>query len=172
MRKRSPDGFLFTRSHKQYSCMRSLGLISLLIAIDASAQTKLPDGPGRAVFERMCTNCHGVESVVRSRNSQERWGEVVDDMVSRGAQGTDDEIESVIDYLAANFSKTAAQKVNVNKAAAPDLASGLSISAKEAEAIVGFRTDHGPFKELDDLKKVPGIDTKKVDGWKDRVEFQ
>jgi competence ComEA-like helix-hairpin-helix protein len=152
--------------------MRSLSLIAFLSVVDASAQTKLPDSPRKAVFERMCTSCHGIESIVRARNSRERWGEVVDDMVSRGAQGTDDEIESVIDYLAANFSKTAAQKVNVNKAAAPDLASGLSISAKGAEAIVGFRTDHGPFKELEDLKKVPGIDTKKVDGWKDRVEYQ
>jgi competence protein ComEA len=152
--------------------MRSLGLIALLSVVGASAQTKLPDGPGRAVFERMCTSCHGIESIVRSRNSRERWGEVVDDMVSRGAQGTDDEIEMVIDYLAANFSKTAAQKVNVNQAPAADLASGLSISAKEADAIVGFRTDHGPLKELDDLKKVPGIDAKKVDGWKDRVDFQ
>ena len=93
-------------------------------------------------------------------------------MVSRGAQGTDDEIEIVIDYLAANFSKSAAQKVNVNKAPAADLASGLEISAKEAGAIVAFRADHGPFKELEDLKKVPGIDVKKVDGWKDRVDFE
>jgi competence protein ComEA len=152
--------------------MRSAGLIALLIAIEALAQTKLPDGKGRAVFERMCTSCHGVESIVRARNSRERWGEVVDDMVSRGAQGTDEEIEMVIDYLAANFSKTVAQKVKVNKAPATDLASGLSISAKEADAIVGFRTDHGPFKELDDLKKVPGIDAKKVESWRHRVDFE
>lgn len=148
--------------------MRFLALTSLIASV-AFAQSELPDGPGKAVFQRMCTGCHELESVVRSRNSRERWGEVVDEMVSRGAQGTDAEIEKLIDYLASNFAKST--KVNVNKAAAAEVARGLGISAKEADAIVGYRADHGPFKELGDLKKIPGIDVKKVNDWKDRLDF-
>src|SRR5215467_9644373 len=73
-----PGGYQRLSFYQQYRCMRFSGLIallialSLLIALDALAQTKLPDGKGRAVFERMCTGCHGVESIVRARNSRER----------------------------------------------------------------------------------------------------
>jgi competence protein ComEA len=133
----------------------------------AFAQNDLPDGQGKAAFQKICTGCHALESVVRSRNSRERWGEVVDDMVSRGAQGSDDEIDKVIEYLATNFSK----RINVNKAGSGELAKGLRISGKDADAIVSYRAEHGVFKELGDLKKVPGLDAKRVDEWKDRVEF-
>jgi hypothetical protein len=65
----------------------------------------LPDGPGRDLTERVCTPCHGLENVVRARMTKERWGSVVDDMVSRGATATDSEIDQIVNYLAANFSK-------------------------------------------------------------------
>jgi competence ComEA-like helix-hairpin-helix protein len=92
-------------------------------------------------------------------------------MVSRGAVGSDDEIDQAIAYLTANFGPTAPKKVNVNKAAAADLASGLGISAADADAIVHYRADKGNFRELQDLTKVPGIDAKKIESAKDRLEF-
>src|SRR4051794_40675030 len=90
------------------------------LAATAAAQT-LPNGPGKEVVEKMCTACHGLENVVRARMTKERWNGVVDDMISRGAVGTDDEFDQVINYLAANFGRPAAQNVNVNKASAADL---------------------------------------------------
>jgi competence protein ComEA len=157
IRKRIRGGRLFSRFPRSI----------LLLTSSVFAQSDLPDGPGKAAFQKICTGCHALESVVRSRNSRERWGEVVDDMVSRGAQGTDDEIDKVIEYLATNFSK----RINVNKAASAALAKGLGISGKDADAIVSYRLEHGAFKELGDLKKIPGLDAKRVDGWKDQVEF-
>jgi competence protein ComEA len=100
--------------------------------------------------------------------TKDRWGSVVDDMVSRGATGTDDEIDQVIAYLATNFSR---KKVNVNKASATDIAAALEISPADAAAIVAYRTDKGNFKEIQDITKVPGIDTKKIEAAKDRLEF-
>jgi competence protein ComEA len=144
--------------------MRSLLFVCLTVA--AAAQT-LPDGPGKAVVEKMCTPCHGLENVVTSRMTRVRWGGIVDDMVSRGAEGTDEEIDQVINYLAVNFSK----KVNVNKASAGELTAALDITAADAAAIVSYRTDKGSFKELKDVTKVPGIDTKKIEAAKDRLEF-
>src|SRR6202011_1408290 len=94
-------------------------LLLLCAAVSAAGQS-LPEGPGKEVVQRMCKPCHGLESVMRTRKTKDRWGDVVDDMVSRGATGTDDEIEQVIDYLSANFSGPA-RKVNVNKAAAAEL---------------------------------------------------
>jgi len=103
--------------------------------------------------------------------SKDRWGNIVDDMVSRGATGTDEDIDQVINYLAANFGKSDAKKVNINKASAAELTEALDISAADAAAIVSYRTDKGSFKELKDVTKVPGIDTKKIEAAKDRLEF-
>ena len=61
--------------------------------------------------------------------------------------------------------------VNVNKASAADLESGLALTAKEAAAIVKYRTDKGAFKAVDDLKKVPDLDFKKIEAQKDRLVF-
>jgi len=145
-------------------------VLFLCLTVAATAQT-LPDGPGKAVVEKMCTPCHGLENVVTARMTKERWGGIVDDMVSRGAEGTDDEIDQVINYLAANFSKSDAKKVNINKASAAELKAALDISAADAGAIVSYRTDKGNFKELKDVTRVPGIDTKKIEAAKDRLEF-
>jgi hypothetical protein len=64
---------------------------------------KLPDGPAKALTQRVCAPCHGLENVVRARMTKDRWGQVVDDMVSRGATASDAEIDQIVDYLAANF---------------------------------------------------------------------
>jgi competence protein ComEA len=147
--------------------MRKAVLLSLGLATTGHAQS-LPDGPGKSVTLKMCTPCHGLKNVVEARMTKERWGAEVDDMVARGAEGTDDEIALVINYLAANF---AAKKVNVNKAGAADLVSALGISTADAAAIVSYRADKGNFKDLPDLSKVPGIDTKKIAARKDLIEF-
>jgi mono/diheme cytochrome c family protein len=125
---------------------KAQGLVCFL-AVGAGAQT-LPDGPGKAVVQGMCTPCHGLENVIRARMTKDRWGSVVDDMVSRGATGTDDEIHQVITYLSTNFSR---KKVNMNKASAADIAAALEIAPADAAAIVAYRTDRGNFKELRDV---------------------
>jgi len=69
----------------------------------ANNQVKLPDTPGRPLVEKVCTTCHALDNVVRARMTKQRWSAVVDDMVSRGATASDDEIEQIVNYLAANF---------------------------------------------------------------------
>jgi hypothetical protein len=76
-----------------------------LLAQPPKSGVALPDGPGKDLTERVCTPCHGLENVVRARMTKERWGSVVDDMVSRGATATDSEIDRIVNYLATNFSK-------------------------------------------------------------------
>ena len=117
--------------------------------------------------------------VTKLRNSEDGWSAVVDDMVSRGAQGTDDEFNRVVKYLAAHFgpnspggtAKQAAAKVNVNQASDKDLAANLGLTAADAQAIVHYRDTTGKFKDWNDLAKVPNIDTAKLATQKDRIEF-
>jgi competence protein ComEA len=148
----------------------AFGLVALAFAHSLPSQT-LPEGPGKTVVERMCKGCHTLDNVVRSRRTRDRWTEVVDDMVARGAKGSDSEADEVIDYLSTHFGAGAVHKVNVNKAAVPELTSALGISAVDADMIIRYRADHGSFKSIQDLMKVPRIDAKKIESNRDRLEF-
>ena len=147
----------------------TFGMTAALFLTVANAQEKLPNGPGRETMKRVCGECHSAENVAGMAKTREEWGALVGEMAAVGAQATDDEFNEIVDYLAASFPKTS--KINVNKAAAKDLESGLDLSAKEAEAIVHYREEKGSFKSIEDLEKVPGIDARKIEAKKDRLSF-
>lgn len=146
-----------------------LGLCLLTIPL-ALAQEKsdpnLPEGPGKKAVERVCTKCHDSEGFSHSRNSRQRWENIVDDMVSRGAEATDAEAELIVEYLT-----TYLGKINLNKATAEKLAEGLKLTKEQGAAIVAYREKNGPFKLWQDLGNVPGIDLKKIQDKKGDVEF-
>nr|CAA6826535.1 MAG: Unknown protein [uncultured Thiotrichaceae bacterium] len=51
-----------------------------------------------------------------------------------------------------------ADMVNLNKATAAALQENLKgVGEKKAQAIVAYRTEHGAFKTLDEIKEVKGI---------------
>lgn len=79
-------------------------------AQEDAPKSALPDGPGRSATERVCNSCHGPTKILRKRASRQRWTDIVDEMIRRGAEGTDEEYAEIIDYLAKNFpeSSTAA----------------------------------------------------------------
>ena len=141
----------------------------LAAVLPAQVQTQLPEGEGKALVQRVCTKCHGPTEIANARFSRERWNSTVDDMVSRGAAATDEELDKIVEYLSTNLGRT---KIGVNKATAKELAAALGLSAGDAEAIVGYREKNGNFKEWDELKKVPSIDMKKMEANKDRIEYQ
>jgi competence protein ComEA len=143
--------------------------LSALIAAGAD-KPKLPDGPGKATMERICSSCHGPEIVLGKKLTRDGWNQIVMNMIQRGAQGTDDEFADVVDYLTKTVSVEAA-KINVNKATAKQLETGLEISDKDADAILHYREANGDFKSLDDLKKVPGVDAAKIDAKKAKLSF-
>ena len=100
------------------------------------------------------------------------WESTVDDMVSRGATGTDQELDAIVNYLATNMGKgdkPAVDKINVNKASAHEIETGLQLTTQEAEAIVQYRTKNGDYKDWRDLEKVDGVDAKKIEAAKDRI---
>lgn len=133
---------------------------------------KLPEGPGKATTQKVCGSCHGAELVLGRQEDRDAWGGVVNDMIERGAKGTDDEFYEVVDYLATNFSKTSPViKINVNKATAKDLEGALRLPEKQAAAIVHYREEKGDFKSIDDLKRVPGIDAGKIEANKNRLAY-
>lgn len=71
---------------------------------------------------------------------------------------------------AANPTRTPG-KINLNTASAADLESLPGIGEVLAQRIVEYRTKNGPFKVLDDLKKVQGVNKATLDKIKDLVTF-
>ena len=67
--------------------------------------SKLPDGEGKAAFEKRCTTCHDAAQAINARRTREVWEHVVDDMVTRGANGSDEELEAITNYLTKYFGK-------------------------------------------------------------------
>jgi competence protein ComEA len=147
----------------------ALAVAATLFITFANAQEKLPSGPGRETMKRVCGACHSAENVAGMAKTREEWGAVVGEMAAAGAQGTEDEFNEIVDYLATYFPKT--PKINMNKATTKDLESGLELPAKEAEAIVHYREEKGSFKSIEDVEKVPGVDAKKIEAKKDRLVF-
>jgi competence protein ComEA len=121
----------------------------------------------KALMERTCSKCHSLSSTLKQRNTAETWSAIVDDMIGRGAEGSDADFEKIINYLAKNFGP----RVKVNKAAAQELAGALEIPIATAEGIVEYRARHGNFKSLEDLKSAPGLEGKNIDDKKDRLDF-
>lgn len=74
-------------------------------------------------------------------------------------------IKTVVLGAALLFSSLAwAGQVNINTADAVTLATELKgIGEKKAQAIVDYRKQYGPFKNIDDLANVKGISTKTID---------
>jgi len=133
------------------------------------AQSALPDAPGRDVTVRLCGNCHPPETVASQRLSSEGWRDLIKRMVAVGAEGTPQELESVFQYLSTHFPVETQPTLNLNTATSVELESVAGLLRKESAALIAHREKNGPCKQLEDLKKVPGLDYRKIEARKEHL---
>jgi competence protein ComEA len=131
-----------------------------------AAQDPFPEAAGKVALMKVCGNCHPAQAVIQTLHTRQEWSDVIDQMARFGAEGSDQEYEQILGYLAKHFSP-----IKINTAAAKDLEGLLDVPADVAAAIVAYRRDQGEFKTVDDLKKVPGLESSKVDAQKARIRF-
>ena len=62
--------------------------------------------------------------------------------------------------VALQFAPAAAAAVNLNTATKDDLVALPGIGPAKAQAILDYRNQHGPFRSVDDVRKVKGIGEK------------
>lgn len=141
-------------------------MIAAVLLAPLGAQTQLPEAPGREAVKKICGECHEVEAVIAARRTKIGWEQTIDDMVSRGAEGTEEEMAAVLAYLTASFGK-----VNVNTASAEDLQKALALSTKEAQAVLSYREKNGKYKNFEELLKTPGISPEKLREKRNLVAF-
>lgn len=80
-----------------------------------------------------------------------------------------EEMPANINQQAAAGQPAKSGKVNINTATAQELDGLKGIGPAIAQRIVDYREAHGPFKSLEDLKKVSGIGEKKYADLKDSI---
>jgi competence ComEA-like helix-hairpin-helix protein len=143
-----------------------IGLMCSVSIVVAVGQDRFPDGPGKAEMQKVCSGCHDVEIVLSHLQTPAEWADTFQKMVDVGAEATQDEWRAIEQYIDANLSLIA-----INKSPAAELQVTMNCSADVAAAIVKRRQESGPFKSIDDVKNVAGVDAAKVDAWKSRFVF-
>ena len=132
----------------------------------------LPEGKGKELILRACVGCHKAEEIAVYRFTKDEYQTIVYRMGDRGAQATRPELDVIANYLFANFPKVEdATKINVNKATAQQIATGLNLTEAEAAAVVSYRERHGDFHAWGDLLIIYGVDGKKIAAVKDKISF-
>ena len=134
--------------------------------LNEAESAALPPGEGRDAVASMCVPCHGVLPALAVRKTALGWTATVEDMRLKGAKGTDEQAEAAANYLSQHFAA-----VNVNTATAEELVKIAELSADDAAAIIAFRGDGKPFKSYTDVKKVPGVDPKRLAAAKPRLVY-
>lgn len=143
----------------------------LLAALSTAVYAQLPDGPGKAETEKLCSQCHELARAVSLHQDRLGWDTTVAKMVNLGARVSDVEMQIVANYLAKNFPAAEVPMIHVNTARAIEFEAGLSLLRSQSAALIAYRTRNGPFKSIADLEKVPGIDLHKIESKKDRLVF-
>ncbi len=152
-----------------YTSVLSLGFVAVA-GLHVHAQ-QLADGPDKDLFLKTCSKCHEIDRVLSQRQDADGWQATVAKMQGYGLQAEPADLRRIIAYLATSLPANAIEKLNINTATRIDFESTLSMKRSVAAAVIDYREKNGPFKSIDDLKKVPGVDAASIDSRKDSLTF-
>ena len=127
---------------------------------------KAAEDPDTGLFMRLCNDCHDTNQIVSRRRTRTEWEDVITKMVEQGLSGSAKDLETVFAYLNRNYGK-----VFINRAPADELVAVLTITQKDADALVAYRKTAGSFADFEAIRKVPGIDLKKLEDRKDAIAY-
>ena len=158
-------------------------LATTLLFAAAVAVPELPPGKGARIVQSNCSSCHALRVVTSTRASKPRWSQLVNLMITRGAQIADEDIQTVIDYLAANFNESSpppadsapvnsgSKVINVNAATAKQLAFAFGLSSEEADAVIEYRAQRGKIPDWIALTRMPGVPASKFKEKKNLITY-
>ena len=144
----------------------TLALFVALAPLPVAAQTAPEETPQTATV-KVCSGCHSMQIVTDTPKDFDTWHDTVQSMIDRGAHGTPDEFDLVMQFLYENMTT-----VDVNHADQDALATVLHTTMTNAGAIIARRNTK-PFKDLGDLESaVPGLDRALLESKKRMIFFQ
>ena len=143
---------------RQGLCVGSV-LFSLVAARGQKPDISIAD---KEAFQRVCGECH-TTSMIDGYRSMPDWRQTVDNMIEIEARGTPKDRERLMRYLTRIWAR------DLNAATAEQIAAVLGVKEDLARAVVKYRTEHGHFTAIGELKKVPGFEEIKPDEYKDKL---
>jgi competence protein ComEA len=155
--------------HRMHSRGLAVGIVLSTAFLFGAGQDKTdgsPDSKGKATLQKVCTGCHELDVVTTNRFTKTVWQQTVDDMISRGANASDDEVTELVAYLTKNYGQ-----LNINTATQPQLQDTLGLTEKEAQAIITYREKNGAIKNFDELKSVPGVSAEKLQAKRNMIAY-
>jgi competence protein ComEA len=100
-----------------------------------SDNAALPDGPGKDVIKKSCSQCHDASVILtKPGHTDDDWTDILNKMIGRGAVLSDDDGDTLLQYLSDNFGPSWKGKPSASPATtgtAPD--AGKPASAPEAQ---------------------------------------
>ena len=140
-------------------------LCILIAAFTAGGQDagQVGDQAAAKTFERNGANCHDLSTATSEKHTRREWQGIVEDMASRGATATPDELRSIAGWLSRYCGN-----VRINQLSARDLEQEMELPHADAEAIVAYRTKNGRIENFDALKKT-GVDPLKLEPYKESI---
>jgi competence protein ComEA len=114
----------------------------------------------------VCSKCHTLEVVMNTPRSLDDWRDTMQKMVDRGARGTDDQYDDILDYLHRTMTT-----IDVNSADADELGTVLEADTATVKLILARRTAK-KFSDLTDLKTVPGLNAAALEVKSKLIFFQ
>src|SRR5579863_382682 len=131
-----------------------VALVLLVISLPAYSQPASVETP-QAAAVKVCSGCHTMQLVMDTPRDYDAWHDTVQSMIDRGAQGTTEEFDLVMQFLFENMTT-----IDVNHADRDTLEAVLHAASALADAIIARRNIR-PFKDLGELENViPGLDQK------------
>lgn len=126
----------------------------------AGGEAKTP----QEAIHKVCTGCHGLEIVMDTPKDYDSWHDTVQVMINRGAKGSADELDLVMQFLFENLTT-----VDANHADPETLGTVLHATADQVKTIMERR----PFRNLADLEAaVPGLNRSVLETKKRMIFFQ
>ena len=83
--------------------MKRVALLIPFVTVFMASAQDLPEGKGKDLLQKICAECHGIDIIVSQTATKDGWASIVDSMVARGAGGTKEELDTIVDYLAKNY---------------------------------------------------------------------
>ena len=150
--------------------MLALSVLATATHAQQSTQKESPakpvDDPDTGLFVTLCHDCHDGANIVARRRTMSEWEEILVKMIEKGLKSDEKDLETVFAYVNRHYGK-----VYINRAPADELIAVLTIPQKEAEAVIAYRKAGGTFTDFESLKKVPGLDVKKLEDKRDAIAY-
>ena len=73
-----------------------------LATLGPAQGTELPDAPGRQQVITSCSQCHSID-LLAQRRSADDWSQIVSQMIGQGAKMTDEQFQTILDYLSTHM---------------------------------------------------------------------